>query len=272
MTPAVSVVIVSFNTRDLLLECLASLAAVRVPLETIVVDNASTDGSASAVRTHAPSARVIESGENLGFSRANNLGFRAAQAPFVLVLNSDAAVRPGAVETLLETLRSRPDAGIVGPRTVSPDGAIQVSFGPDLTPWNEWRQRRLVRGVERRVPSWLRRAEDLASQARETAWVSGSCLVARRDLLERLGGFDEAFFLYEEDVDLCVRARAAGYKVLFTPRAEIVHHLGRSIAAASERAREAYRESHLHFYAKHNGPLWTALLRAWISLQALRAH
>jgi len=261
--PAVSAVVVSYNTRDLLLECLHSLQAVTPPIETIVVDNASADGSADAVRRRFPAARLVASEDNLGFAKANNIGIRAARAPYVLILNSDAAVRPGSIETLRSILDSRPDVGIIGPRTVGADGTIQISFGPDLTPWNEWRQRRRVHAVKARDPAALRLAEAAASAEHEPAWVSGSCLMARRDLLERLGGFDEGFFLYEEDVDLCVRARKAGARVLFTPRAEIVHHLGRSMESASARARDEYRRSHLRFYQKHNGPLLTLLLRIW---------
>jgi GT2 family glycosyltransferase len=264
---SVAAVIVSYNTRELLLACLDSLAAVTLPLEIVVVDNASVDGSADAVRARHAHVGLVANIENVGFSRANNLGIRATRAPYVLVLNSDAAVRPGAVETLVRVLESRPDVAIVGPRTVSPDGTIQVSFGPDLTILSEWQQRRLVHGVKARDPDALRRAEARASVEHEPAWVSGSCFLARRSVLEPLGAFDEGFFLYEEDVDLCVRARQAGHRILFTPRAEVVHHLGQSMETASARARHEYRRSHLRFYQKHNGVVATLLLRAWMALR-----
>ena len=266
-TPVVSVLIVSYNTRELLLECLESLRAVTLPLEIVVVDNASSDGSAEAVRERRPDVGVIANRENVGFSKANNLGIRATKAPYVLVMNSDCLSRPGALETLVEILDSRPDVGIVGPRTVSPDGTIQVSFGPDLTPWNEWHQRRLVKGVKRKDPASLRRADALASREHEPDWLSGSCFLARREVLDRVGGFDEAFFLYEEDADLCLRVRQSGSRVLFTPRAEVVHHLGRSMEQASERAQQEYRRSHLLYYRKHNGPLATLALRLWTALR-----
>jgi N-acetylglucosaminyl-diphospho-decaprenol L-rhamnosyltransferase len=264
--PAVSVVVVSYNTRELLLECITSLAPIALPHEVIVVDNASADGSAEAVRTQAPHARLIENHENVGFSRANNAAIRTCRARYVLILNSDARVRADTVETLVQILDSRPDVGIVGPRTIGTDGRIQVSFGPDLTPLNEWRQRRLVRGVEAGDPDALRQAEERASREFQPAWVSGSCLLARRELLDRLGGFDEGFFLYEEDVDLCVRVRQAGFKVLFTPATEVVHHRGRSMETARQRARQAYRDSHVRFYRKHNGLVDRLLLRLWMLL------
>lgn len=264
--PDVSAVIVSYNTRALLLECLASLQAVTLPLEAIVVDNASTDGSADAVRSQSPATRLFANTDNLGFSAANNIGLRAARGRYVLVLNSDAAVRPGSVEVLAAVLDTRADVGVVGPRTLNPDGSLQLSFGPDLTPLGEWRQRRLVRGLRRGDPAARRQVETMAAREREMPWVSGSCFLARRDLLLKLGGFDEGFFLYEEDVDLCVRVRQSGYKILFTPQAEVVHHLGRSMQRASERARRAYRDSHRRFYQKHNPLFDRLLLRIWMSL------
>lgn len=260
--PRLSAVVVSYNTRDDLLRCLSSLREhAGVPCEITVVDNASADGSAEAVRGAFPDAQLIENPVNLGFARACNQGLRASSSPFVLLLNSDAQVLGGAVALLLGILEERPDVGLVGPRTRSADGAIQVSFGPDLTPMAEWGQRRLVRGVRRREPRALERVEALAAREHEPDWLSGSCLLARRQALEAVGGFDEGFFLYEEDVDLCVRVRKAGWRILFTPRAEIVHHLGRSMAQAGHWARLEYHKSHLLYYRKHRGALATALLR-----------
>jgi N-acetylglucosaminyl-diphospho-decaprenol L-rhamnosyltransferase len=266
----VAVVIVSFNTRDDLLRCLQSLAVVRTPLEVVVVDNASADGSAEAVRRDFPRARLLENPANEGYARANNRGWRAATAPFVLLLNSDAEVRAGALETLLEVLKSRPTVGLVGPRTVGSDGALQVSSGPDLTPWAEWRQRRLVRGVQAGDRVALARAAARYSVEHEPRWVSGSCLLTRRAHLESVGGLDEAFFLYEEDVDLCVRIGGLGYRVLFTPAAEVLHHKGRSMAQAPERARLEYHRSHLLYYRKHHGGWRVAFLRVYLAVLGIR--
>jgi hypothetical protein len=265
----VSALVVSFNTRDLLLRCLDALHAhVRLPFETIVVDNASADGSAQAVRESFPAARVIASTSNVGFSRANNLGLRAARGEHVLVLNSDCEVRPGAVEALVGVLDARPEVGLVGPRTVGVDGRPQVSFGPRLTPLAEWSQRRLVRGVKEGRREALDRAAAAAAAAGEPDWVSASCLLARRAVLEKVGGFDESFFLYEEDVDLCLRVRAAGWRVAYTPAAEVLHHLGRSMDQAPGLARLAYHRSHLIFYRKHNPLAHRLLLRAWMAAGA----
>jgi GT2 family glycosyltransferase len=265
----VSAIVVSYNTRDDLLRCLEALhGRAGVSLEAIVVDNASTDGSVDGVRARFPVVRVIANAENIGFSRANNLGLRAARAPFALVLNSDCEVGPGAVETLCAVLEARPDVAIVGPRTVGTDGAPQVSFGPSLTPLAEWRQGRLVRGVKAGQAAALRRVSALAEREQEPDWVSASCFLARRSVLEAVGGFDESFFLYEEDVDLCLRVRQAGGRIVFTPSAEVVHHLGRSMDRAPALARLEYSRSHLRFYAKHNSAADRLALRAWMAGRA----
>jgi GT2 family glycosyltransferase len=262
----VSVVVVSFNTRPHLLRCLASLGAqVTLPLQVIVVDNASDDGSAEAVGAGYPAVQVIENGANLGFAAACNRGLREARAPYCLLLNSDAEVYAGAVEALAAVLDERPDVGIVGPRTVGSDGGPQVSFGPDLTPSSEWRQRRLVRALRERRPAAVREVEALSAREQEPAWVSGACLLARKAALDAVGGLDERFFLYEEDVDLCLRVKRAGWRILYTPRAVVVHHLGRSMDKIPARSRLEYDRSHIRFYAKHRGPRTTALLRLYLA-------
>jgi GT2 family glycosyltransferase len=266
----VAAVIVSFNTTEELRRCLRSLADhATLPLQVIVVDNASADLSREMVRREFATVLLLESEENLGFARAANRGLREARAPFVLFLNSDAEVRPGALETLVSLLDTRPELGVVAPRTVGTDGTIQVSSGPALTPLREWGQRRLVRGVRARVPAALAQAERIHGEEHEPAWVSAACLLARREALLAVGGFDEAFFLYEEDVDLCVRVRRAGWRILFTPAAEVLHHLGRSMAQAGSRADLEYHRSHILYYRKHNGWLPRVLLRAHVFLLAL---
>jgi hypothetical protein len=258
----VAVVIVSFEAREALLAALASVRAhAGLPVETIVVDNASADGSADAVRAAFPEALVVANPDNVGFARACNQGWRAARAPFVLFLNPDAELLPGALPALIALLQARTDVGAAGPRTRSADGSIQVSTGPDLGLLAEWRQRRLVLGVSRRDARRLAEAEALYAREREPGWVSGACLAARRVALEAVSGFDEGFFLYEEDADLCLRLRKAGWRVAFTPDAEIRHQLGRSMSRSPARARLEYHRSHLRYYVKHKGLASRAALR-----------
>ena len=262
----VAVVVVSYQSREALLCCLASLRLhAGLPVELVVVDNASGDGSAQAVRERHPEALVVANPENAGFARACNQGWRASRAPLVLFLNPDAEVTEGALAALVALLEGRPEVAVAGPRTRSADGAIQVSTGPDLGFIAEARQRRLVLGVARRDPRALAAAEARHAIEHEPDWVSGSCLIARRDVLERVAGFDERYFLYEEDADLCRRVRAVGGRVVFTPAAEVRHSLGRSMARAPERARLAYHRSHLLYYRQHNGPASRALLGALLA-------
>ncbi len=268
-SPKVAVVIVSFETRDTLLETLAALpGSDGSAIETVVVDNASTDGSAAAVRARFPGARVIANAENVGFSRACNQGARETRAPFVLFLNPDATLASGALAALVALVEKHPRVGIAGPRTRSSNGDIQVSTGADLSLVSEWRQRRLVRGVARRDPRALAEAEARHAVEHEPGWVSGACLLARRAALDAVSGFDERFFLYEEDADLCRRVRAAGWHVLFTPQAELLHARGRSMARAPERARLEYHRSHLRYYRKHCGLPQRALLRLLLAGRA----
>jgi N-acetylglucosaminyl-diphospho-decaprenol L-rhamnosyltransferase len=269
--PAVAAVVVSFEARAPLLSCLASLRAhVRLPLDVVVVDNASGDGSSAAVRSAFPEASVLANAENLGFARACNQGLFATRAPRVLFLNPDARVEDGAVEALATHLERRTDVGVVGPRTVFPDGTPQVSTGAFLTPLSEWSQRRLVRGVRRRSPAALREAERRHAREYEPDWVSGSCMLARREALVAVGGWDEGYFLYEEDVDLCLRLRRAGWRAAFAPDAVVVHVLGASARAAPARSRLEYHRSHLRYYRLHNGPWASALLRAYLAVLGVR--
>ena len=270
--PRLAVVVVSFEAGEALLAALASLRAhASIPLRVVVVDNASTDGSVEAVRRSHPAALVIANPENVGFARACNQGWRASEAPHVLFLNPDAEVGPGALEALVRVLEERPDVGAVGPRTRSPDGTIQVSTGPDLTLASEWAQRRLVRGVARRDPRAVAEAEARHAREHEPDWVSGACLLVRRAALEAVGGFDERFFLYEEDADLCRRLRLAGWRVVFTPAAEVRHRLGHSMAKAPRRARLEYERSHRLYYRQHNGAFARGTLRLLLAARGAAA-
>lgn len=270
--PRVAVVVVSYEVRETLLAGLRELGRdAGLPAETVVVDNASRDGSADAVRAAFPRARVLANAENVGFARASNQGAEATSAPLLLFLNPDARLDPGALAALAALAEERPRVGIVGPRTRGADGRIQVSTGPDLSLAAEWRQRRLVRGVLRAEPRWLAEAEARHSREHEPGWVSGACLLARREAFLAVGGFDERYFLYEEDADLCRRVRAEGWRVLFTPAAQARHALGESMARAPGRARLEYHRSHLLYYAKHNGLLQRAALRALLATRAVVA-
>jgi N-acetylglucosaminyl-diphospho-decaprenol L-rhamnosyltransferase len=265
---AVTIVIVSYNTRPELENCLASLALhpPRVPHDVVVVDNASTDGTPDALRARWPAMRLIEAPRNLGFAGANNLGVRASTSEFVLLLNSDTLVPEGAVDTLVERLRAEPGVGAAGPRIVDATGRPELSFGAMMGPFTELRQKVVVRLQERGVPAVVSRVERLTRLRHYPDWVSGACLLVRRQDALAAGLLDERYFLYAEDVDFCAALRGLGRRILFTPDAQIVHLRGVSGRRRPAATEHAYRQSQLAFYAKHH-PRWVPALRAYLRIR-----
>jgi GT2 family glycosyltransferase len=262
MSIRLSIVIVSYNARADLERCLESLHTPppATPHEIIVVDNASSDGSLEAAGAR-PGVRAIASGSNRGFAAANNIGIRAASGSLLLLLNSDTIVPAGAVDRLVQELERHPEAAIAGPRLVDAEGRAELSFGPMISPLAEWRQKRLIVGNARRDPRISAEVEALTRREAWPDWVSGACLLVRREDAEAVGLLDERYFMYTEDVDFCAAIRARGRRVLFTPAVEIVHLRGRSAAAAPRATETAYRRSHLAFYRKHH-PAVAPLLAA----------
>jgi N-acetylglucosaminyl-diphospho-decaprenol L-rhamnosyltransferase len=255
--PTVSIIIVSFNARADLERCLESLRAAppATSHEILVVDNGSTDGSGDAARRSA-GVRVIDAGSNLGFARANNIGIRASSGENLLLLNSDTLVAAGTIDRLMAELAQHPDVAVVGPRLVDANGRAELSFGRMIGPFNELRQQWQARGG---VDALTRRRE-------YPDWVSGACLLVRRNDAEAVGLLDERYFMYAEDVDFCAAIRARGRRILFTPDVEIVHLKGRSAAGAHRKTYDAYRRSQLAFYEKHH-PGWVPLLRLYLRLR-----
>ena len=256
---ALSIIIVSYNARADLERCLESLHAAppTASHEIVVVDNASTDGSAAGARRWM-GVRVIEAGENGGFARANNIGIRATRSVHLLLLNSDTMVPAGAIDRLLAELDADPSVAVVGPRIVDGEGRPELSFGRMIGPLNEFRQKRLARGP----------LDRLTRTRRYPDWVSAACLLVRRADAEAVGLFDERYFMYTEDVDFCAAIRARGRRILFAPDVEIVHVRGRSAAAAPAHTNAAYRRSRIAFYEKHH-PFWAPWLRTYLRLRGI---
>ena len=252
-----SIIIVSFTAKADLERCLESLYAAppAATHEIVVVDNASTDGSADAARRW-PDVRVIDAGANLGFAGANNLGIRASSGVNVLLLNSDTVVPAGALDRLLAELDQDPAIAVVGPRLVDGAGRAELSFGRMISPLNEFRQKRLARGGE---------IDTLTRRRHHPDWVSGACLLVRRADADAVGGLDERYFMYTEDVDFCAAIRARGRRILFTPDVDVVHLRGRSAASAPDATRDHYRQSQLAFYRKHH-PGWAPLLALYVRI------
>lgn len=228
--PAVSVVIVSYGTRDLTLAAIRSVQerSHEAPLEIVVVDNASPDDSADAVARDHPEVTLIRSPENRGFAAGANLGAQAARGEWLLFLNSDARLAEGALSRLLAEARARPRPGALGPRIEGPDG-VERSVGRYYGPWRDFvRAFRLYRVF----PRWslfddlhLRR---LPGDTAPVDWVTGACLLVSRDAFEEAGGFDEDYFMYVEDMDLCWRLARRGRVNLYVPGAVVHHDRGKS--------------------------------------------
>lgn len=263
--PSLAVVVVSYNVRADLDRCLRSIRAhAGAPLPSVaVVDNGSTDGTLAWLRAEWPQVEAIDAGGNVGFASANNRGIRATSSDLVLLLNPDAELLPGAVATLVATLAAHPEAAAVGPRLVDGNGRAEISFGPMISPWGEYRQRRLLTAYERHEPWAEARVAAITTTAGAKPWVSGACLLARRTDLEAVGLFDERYFLYTEDVDLCAAWRARGRAVRFEPAATVRHLRGRSAAGDGSAAEALRRASQMAFYRKHH-PLWAPVLAWWL--------
>jgi GT2 family glycosyltransferase len=267
MSADLAIVIVNFNTREDLVACLTSLDAHRPARlrEVVVVDNASTDGSVQAVRSRWTQVEVMALDRNLGFGAANNVALRRLDTPFVLLLNSDTLVPAGAVDALLDRLEAT-GAVAAGPRLVDGHGRPEISFGRMLSPWAELVQKTWLRLARSASGIAQRAVARHLGREREVNWVTGACLLLRREAAEAAGFFDERYFMYEEDVDLCAALRSRGGRVLFTPRAEVVHRRGRSVATTGSAAAPYYDRSHLAFYEKH-APRWAPWLRLWLRVR-----
>jgi hypothetical protein len=263
-----TIIIVTFNSAADIGPCLDAIpdAARATTHEVVVVDNASTDGTAALVRSRWPQLRVLDAGGNLGFARANNLGIRATTGELVLLLNPDTVPAAGSIDRLAAILDAMPRVAITGPRIVDATGRAELSFGAMIGPFAEIRQKLLTRGQERGWPIVSSRVERATRHASFPDWVSGACLLIRRADLERVGLLDERYFLYTEDVDLCAAVRAEGRLVRFSPEADVVHARGASRASAPGPAETAYRRSQLAFYQKHH-PGWAPLLAAYLKLR-----
>lgn len=278
MKVALSVVIVNWNTREHLRACLRSLFAhpPQEPFEVWVVDNASSDGSVEMVQQEFPQVRLLVNERNLGYGRANNLALRQAQGEFALVLNSDIEATPGALQALLEFMRQHPDAVAAGGQLILPDGSIQPSCSERLTLWAVFCEQSLLAKAFPRTRlfggytlTWWS-----YDSVREVEQVVGACLMLRRQPDGTFPLFDERYFMYAEDTELCHRLRQQGGRIYYVPYARFHHHLGASSEQGAVRTEmvKAYNRSRLLFFRETYGawsvPIYRLLIAmgAWLRL------
>ncbi len=259
-----SIIIVNWNVRDLLRRCLACIpqAAGALTYEIIVVDNASTDGS-QTLADQFPHVRWIQNAENVGFTRANNQGIELARGRYLCFLNPDTEPQPNALLNLARYLDSHPRVGIVGPQLRYPDGTLQPS---------RYRLPTLMTALMESTPiawhwphnPWSRRyhCEDVSpEQEHEADWLNGACLMVRGEVIEQVGAFDEGFFMYSEELDLCKRAKRAGWKVVYVPDAKVIHHEGKSSEQVVVARHVHFNRSKVRYFRKHHGPVSASILR-----------
>jgi GT2 family glycosyltransferase len=261
-----SIIIVNWRSAAFLRKCLASIFAKtrNLSFETIVVDNASFDG-ADAVCREFPAVQYIQSNDNLGFAKANNLGFRHSTGEFILLLNPDTEIIGDALETLVQCMKARPSAGIVGAKLFNSDLSIQTSCIQAFpTVLNQVFDTEFLRNKFPRSSFWgtwpLFNGQSEPSQIEV---VSGACLLIRRSVFEQVGLFTEDFFMYAEDVDLCYKVHAAGHDIYYEGKAEVVHHGGQSSSKEpqSNFATVMTRESLHAFMVIHRGKTYAALFQ-----------
>lgn len=257
-----SIVIVSYNSSNYLKNCLTSLYQIKpsTPFEVLVVDNGSCDNSVGMIKEEFPQVILIENSENIGFARANNQASQRCRGEFILFLNPDTILLPGSIDTLVEVMQKEKGVGILGCRLFNEEGKLELSWGRMVNLTNAFWQRFISRRYEKGNRFAKRYLERKSRRPHHPYWVTGACMLARREALEGVGHFDQNFFMFLEDVDLCHRVRKRGWQVLYTPSAEVIHLRGKSMETNRKKALKAYRKSQLYFYRKHYGwPRWTIL-------------
>jgi N-acetylglucosaminyl-diphospho-decaprenol L-rhamnosyltransferase len=274
-TPSVAVVIVSYNTAALLRDCLASLRGCALPLQVVVVDNGSRDGSPSVVRAEFPEATLIEAGRNAGFAGGTNIGLGSLGShPFTLILNPDTVVHQGSIEAMVAFLEAHPRVGMVGPRLCNPDGTPQPGAfrfptlqmtALDLFPPGEVLPGRLY-------GSWWhgRYPQERGGEPFPIDHPLGACMLVRRELLERVGPMDDTYFMYSEEVEWAWRIRRAGWAIWQVPAARVTHVGGAATRQFRRTMQVALWRSRARFVAQTGAPWRMVAHRALVRAGMLR--
>ena len=275
-----SIIIVNWNVRDLLRHSLQSIAAEASPapepglldiegwtLEIVVVDNASSDGSGEMVRAEFPHVRLVANDDNLGFTAANNQGLALSQGCYLLLLNPDTELVGDALATMLRYMDSHPVAGALGPRLLYPDGGQQPSrrrfptFATALlesTVLQEW-------WSDNRILRRYTMADTPDNAIQPVDWVVGACLLVRREAYEQVGGLDEGYFMYSEELDWCRRCKSAGWEIIYLPTATVIHYEGQSSEQVVPARHIHFQNSKIRYFRKYHGALQAEALR-WFLL------
>jgi N-acetylglucosaminyl-diphospho-decaprenol L-rhamnosyltransferase len=264
-----SIVIVNWNVRDLLRHCLHSifhLPTSNFQTEVIVVDSASSDGSVAMVEEEFSQVRLIANSENVGFTVGSNQGIAASRGRYVLLLNPDTEIVGDALATMVEYLDDQPQMGALGPQLLNPDGSIQPSRRRFPTLATAFFESTILQQwfPHNRVTRHYYMADQPDDEVQEVDWVTGACLLTRREAIENVGVLDEGFFMYSEELDWCRRAKERGWKVVYLPTARVIHHGGQSSEQVKSFQHIQFQRSKIRYFRKHHG-LWQAeVLRLFI--------
>lgn len=264
----VSIVIVSWNVADLLAKCLDSILASPINmnrLEIIVVDSASSDRTVAMLRENYPQVKLMAQSENVGFTRGNNIGFAASKGRTIFMLNPDTELLGDALTQMLAYLDSHSEVGIVGPHTLNTDGTYQSSRRNFPSKTLAFFESSFLQGI---APKSLLDNFYLNNHpvdaVLEVGWMQGSALLVRREIYEKLGGLDEAFVMYFEELDWCKRASDAGWKLVYLGTAKIIHHGGKSTEQIGAKKHIYFQESKIRYYRKHHGAAFATVLRLFL--------
>lgn len=261
-----SISVVTLDVKEYLRGCLTSIFhhSPSFPFEVIVVDNGSSDGTAEMLEKEFPEIRLIRNNTNVGFAKAHNQALAQSRGRYFMILNPDTELKPDTLRTMLSFMENHPEAGMVGPKMLNPDGSLQPSchqrfpnlldlvldtFG--IGPCVLWLQkRRLFRKF------FLKRFYADYGRETEIAWAGGACLMARRKAIDQAGGLDETYFIYREDTDWCFEFRRHGWKVFYLPQAEIIHHWGKTPGRWEGVRTVSATRSNLHFFSRHTSKVF----------------
>jgi N-acetylglucosaminyl-diphospho-decaprenol L-rhamnosyltransferase len=264
----VSIILVNYNGSELLYQCLNSVETLvkSCDYEVIIIDNSSLDNSVEIIKDNFPLFRLICSQDNLGFGKANNLAVKHSHGEHLLFLNTDTIVIENTPKILSDYLKQERNVAAISPRITFEDGSYQLSCGklPNLVVEFLDKTRYWLDKKWHHIFSSFYDRE--YSTVREVEWVTGACLMMRRDIFDRIGGFDESFFMYFEDKDICKRVREAGFKVIYYPQTSLIHLLGGSSQSAKKSVNSYYRDSQLYYYQKHLGNVQTEILKLYLRI------
>ena len=266
MSPDLSIIIVNWNVRDLLRDCLRSIDVGRgaLSVEVIVVDSASADDSVAMMRNEFPWVRLIPCDENVGFPGGNNIGLAEASGMHLLLLNPDTVILEDALPKMVAYLQAHSDVGALGPQLLNPDGSIQSSRRRFPTAATGFLESTWLEGL---APGVLRRYYTLDLPEDATAdvdWLTGACIMVPRAIYEEIGGLDEGYYMYSEELDWCRRIKATGRRVVYFPAAQVTHHVGKSSEQAVTARHINFQRAKLRYFRKYHGRVLAGAMRVFL--------